>query len=122
MAMPPTISQRAIWEYKVKDTLSCFAHPLAADDGGEDLAAVLEADEVRSVDRHPTNEADRQAHPGQVVRDEAVDHATDPRASEKEKKRPAAAHLGNYERNRPAWNLNQCSKEVALVNVSFAQV
>ena len=38
-------------------------HPLPSDDCGEDLAAVLEADEVGPVHRHPANQSHREAHP-----------------------------------------------------------
>ena len=37
-------------------------HPLSTDDCGEDLAAVLEADEESTVGSHPSNEGDSQAN------------------------------------------------------------
>ena len=60
--------------------------------------------------------------PWQVVRNESIDNPTDARASEEEKKGPAATHLGDDERHRPAGDLHQGAKEVALVDVALAQV
>ena len=60
--------------------------------------------------------------PWQVVWNESVDNPADAGAGEEEEKRPAPPHLCNDEWNRPAGDLYEGAKEVALVDVALSQV
>ena len=105
----------------IEEKLS-VSHPLAAYYCREDLAAVLQADEVCSIAGHPTDQADREADHGQVVGNKAICYSTDARASEEKEQGPATPHLGDDEGNRPARDLHKGSKEVTFVNISFPQI
>ena len=62
--------------------------PLSSDDSGEDLAAVLETDEVGRVDHHPPDEADTEEGERPLRGDEAVDDPGQTRGGKKYQQRP----------------------------------
>ena len=56
---------------------------LSSDNSGEDLTAVLETDEVGSVDHHSADEADTEEGERPLRGDEAVDHSSQARSGKK---------------------------------------
>ena len=98
------------------------SYPLSTDDGGEDFAAVLEADEESSVGSHPSNKSYGEADQGQIGGNGTAAEAAKAGADEEGEQGPTSAGLGNDEGNRPARDLAQGAQEVTHVDVALAHV